>query len=192
MARLQRRDGYTEAMEVAAILPGEIRVSSDRIMQLLRGVPVLNALNAEELATLARSVRPIQLGPYERIIVQGREGSSLFILAEGSLHVLVRQSDGVDLEVASLERGAAFGEMSLLTGERRSSTVRSLDDALIYEVAQSDFQRVLAGRPGLIDELATLMERRHKESQRSGVSYSAKKEVTRLSERIRSFFFQRD
>ena len=57
--------------------------------------------------------------------MQGRKGTSLFIVAEGNLEVMVRQKDGVDLPVAVLEQGSVFGEMSLLTGQRRSATVRS-------------------------------------------------------------------
>ena len=34
----------------------------------------------------------------------------------------------------ALTEGTVFGEMSLLTGEVRSCTVRSIDGALIYEI----------------------------------------------------------
>lgn len=83
-----------------------------QIVSLLRTVPLFEALHEGELLQLAVSVRPIVLGPIERIIVQGRPGSSLFVLAEGELEVLVRQEDGHDLAVATLEPGAVFGERS--------------------------------------------------------------------------------
>jgi CRP-like cAMP-binding protein len=43
---------------------------------------------------------------------------------EEELEVLVRQEDGHDLAVATLDPGAVFGERSLLTGEPRSATIR--------------------------------------------------------------------
>jgi CRP-like cAMP-binding protein len=53
-----------------------------------------------------------------------------------------------------------LGEMSLLTGEPRTATVRALDGALVYEVGRRQLQPLLAGRPDLVDALQEAMAAR--------------------------------
>jgi hypothetical protein len=189
LAQLQRRDGYAGTIEVTASLPDEIRIDRERVVALLRGVGLFQVLTDQELSDLAANVRPIDLGPVERIIVQGRPGSSLFVVAEGTLEVLVRQEDGTDLPVATLEPGAVFGEMSILTGEPRSATVRSIDAAVVYEIGRRDLAAVLEARKSVVDELAALMAPRLHANANAAKAYEEKSEVGSLGTRIRSFLF---
>ncbi|MFA6954801.1 MAG: cyclic nucleotide-binding domain-containing protein [Thermoanaerobaculia bacterium] len=188
LGQLQRRDGYAETIDVAADAPAEFDVSRERILHLLRTIPMFEPFDEDELRHLASTVRPIVLGPIERIIVQGRPGSSLFILAEGELEVLVRQADGHDLAVATLDAGAVFGERSLLTGEPRSATVRSIDSAVVYEIGQRQLAPILQARPSAIDELAAIMEPRLRATAAAGESYESKKQLRSLAGSIRKFF----
>ncbi|MCW5893477.1 MAG: cyclic nucleotide-binding domain-containing protein [bacterium] len=189
--RLQRRDGYGEALDVGADAPPEFQVSHRQIAALLATSPIFAPLTDAERDALATRVRPIALGPVERIIVQGRPGSSLFVLADGSLEVLRRQPDGVDLPVGTLARGAVFGEMSLLTGEPRGSTVRSVDEAIVYEIGTDAFRAVVAARPGIVDDLAALMAARERASERQAERRAAGRKVAHLSRRIRGFLLGR-
>ena len=54
-------------------------------------------------------------------------------------------------------RDTVLGEMSLLTGEPRSATVRAVDGALVYEVGRRQLQPLLAARPELVDALQDAM-----------------------------------
>jgi hypothetical protein len=189
LAQLQRRDGYSGTIDVAAEAPlAEFAVSRERVAAQLRSIPLFEPLSDEELKQLAATVRPIELGPMERIILQGKAGSSLFVLADGSLEVLVRQQDGYDLAVATLDHGAVFGEMSLLTGEPRSATVRSIDAALVYEIGQQQFAPILRSRPAVIDALAALMERRMRATAAANTAYEDARGGRSLGGAIRSFF----
>jgi CRP-like cAMP-binding protein len=187
--RLQRRDGYGESLDVSADPPPELQVSHAQVAALLAASPVFAPLNDGERSELAARVRPIALGPVERIIVQGRAGSSLFVLADGALEVLRRQPDGADLPVGTLTPGAVFGEMSLLTGEPRSSTVRSVDEAVIYEIGKDAFRHIVEARPAIIDELAALMDQRQRATQRRAELHAARQKVSDLAHRIRGFLF---
>jgi CRP-like cAMP-binding protein len=192
MAQLQRRDGYAGTLDFAAAVPSSIRLSRDSVFSLLRQVAIFSVLGDDDIAELAAGVRPIELGPVERIIVQGRKGSSLFVLAEGSLQVLIRQKDSSDLPVATLEPGAVFGEMSLLTGAVRSATVRSTDPAVVYEIGQHQLAPLLQRRPAAIVELAALMELRLSASRDAADRYENRHAAESLAHRIRSFLFGSD
>ena len=90
----------------------------------------------------------------ERIIVQGQEGDSLFVVVEGTVEVLLRRADGAEVNLGTRATGTVLGEMSLLTGEPRSATVRAVDGALVYEVGRRQYEPILAARPELVDALA--------------------------------------
>jgi len=159
VALLQHHDGYGPELEVGAELPATYRRPAKEIEALLQGVPVLAVLQGDERRTLARAARPLTLGPTERLVVQGQPGGSLFVLAEGELEVWLRR-DGEDVLVDTMGKGAVVGEMSLLTGEPRTATVRAVEGAVVYEIGVKQYAPVLQEHPDLIDVLARLMAKR--------------------------------
>jgi CRP-like cAMP-binding protein len=85
-------------------------------------------------------------------------------------------------------RGAVVGEMSLLTGEPRSATVRAADAALVYEIGWRQYEPLLRAHPDWIDELAEIMEQRLRERHAKLEAYEVRgrQEIAR---RIRRRFF---
>jgi hypothetical protein len=160
LASLQRRDGYGPTLEMAKQLPDEHVASPDEIAPLLRAVPVFSPLMEREISHVARRARPTRFGPFDRVVLEGQPGSSLFVVASGTVEVLVRQS-GRDVPVGTLGPGAVFGETALLTGAPRSATVRALDEVVLYEIDRTAFEPVLAARPQLVTDLSLLMASRH-------------------------------
>mgnify|MGYP001253914479 FL=1 len=126
---------------------------------------------------LARRARPIELGHLERIIVQGREGSSLFILHEGTLEVVGRMND-VDQVLAVLHPGAVVGEFSFLTGEKRTAAVRAIDFALVFEVSADNLRPLIETRPNIIQELSRIMNERKQENDASVSQKSFMEKIT--------------
>ena len=187
-AQLQRRDGYEGAVEVERETAPAPSLPEGRVLELLAAVPLLGVLREDERAALAASVRPVELGPFERIIVQGLPGTSLFVLAQGSLEVLVRQADGHDLPLATLQEGAVFGEMSLLTGAPHSATVRAIDAAVVLEIGQPQLAPILAARPSVADDLGRLMEQRLRANAAASEAYGAEHGARSLAERVRAVF----
>ena len=159
---LQKRDGYRGGLEVVEAGPAERPPLADA-EALLREVPILAVLAPEQITELARRSRPLALGPAERFIVQGEEGTSLFVIADGEIEVVVRQPGGEDVTVDTMARGAVLGEMALLTGDPRAATARARDGALVYEVGRAHFDELLRQNPQWIDQLAEIMSERLRE-----------------------------
>jgi CRP-like cAMP-binding protein len=188
VALLQHHDGYGPELEVGAELPAKYQRPAAEIEALLAGIPILALLAADEQRALARTARPLTLGPTERLVVQGEAGGSLFVIADGELEVMLRGDDGEDVLVDTMSKGAVVGEMSLLTGEPRSATVRSRDGAVVYEVGAQQYAPVLGAHPELVDILAKLMVSRIDERRTRLDARAAARERAAIAGRIRRAF----
>ncbi len=190
IATLQRRDGYEEKLGIQnKVEVREPRLSADEKFHLLRDAFIFRKLSDPECRWLAYVLRPIVLGPMERILIQGRSGSSLFLVVEGEFEVLVRQPNGKDLLVARVGGGATLGEMSLLTGAPRSATVRAAAaGGVVVEIGKDQYQPLVKARPELADDMAQLMAERAVTNRALAQAGNVDLKRTNLSLRIRKFF----
>ncbi len=158
---LQRRDGYdSERLEVGAELPQGYEPPIADLAKLLAGTALFSLLREDEIDMLAHTARPLTFGPLERIIVQGQEGDSLFVVVDGAVEVMLRRDDGREVNLGLRPSPTVLGEMSLLTGAPRSATVRAVEGALVYEIGRRQYGPILAARPELVDALERAMEAR--------------------------------
>jgi CRP-like cAMP-binding protein len=169
LAALQRRDGYAATLQVLTAVERQPEISLEAIVTCLERVELFSALSADELRTLAAELRPIQLGPLERILLEGRPGNSLFLLQQGSLEVLRKQGRS-ERQIALLGPPAVVGELSFLTGEKRSATVRAVDGATVLEVAASCLRPLVEQRPALLDRLHALLTARRQQNEERQVA----------------------
>jgi signal-transduction protein with cAMP-binding, CBS, and nucleotidyltransferase domain len=175
VALLQHRDGYdSDHLEVGAELPPDYEPPLADLAKMLAGTAIFSLLEPDEIDVLAHSARPLTFGPAERIIVQGDAGDSLFVVVDGSVEVFLRRTDGAEVNLGTRPHGAVLGEMSLLTGEPRSVTVRAVEGALVYELGRRQFEPILAARPELVDALEETMERRLRAQGETLERYDAK------------------
>lgn len=137
----------------------------EAVRALLAQVDLLRSLNAEELTRLAASVRSVPYAEGETLVRQGEPGETFYVVRQGRVSVLVAGADGRAVSVAQLGPGAFFGEMSLLTGEARSATVRADTDAIVLTVSKAMFAGLLQSDPALAERLAAVLEARQADRQ---------------------------
>jgi CRP-like cAMP-binding protein len=159
VAVLQRQDGLGPRLTVtepaAAAEP-----TTEEIERLLAEVPIFRMLSPADVHALALETRPLLLGPTQRFVIEGREGTSLFLVGDGQVEVRLRRSDGTDWLVETMGRGEVVGEMALLTGERRAATVRSVGETVVFEIGREQYEPLLRAHPEWLEELADIMEER--------------------------------
>jgi CRP-like cAMP-binding protein/small-conductance mechanosensitive channel len=129
-------------------------------IDLLRRLEVVQCLNEEETRQLASHMRKVSFAPGEVILRQGDPGDSAYIVQSGRVRILLSNDSGLSEQVACLAPGDFFGEMSLLTGERRTATALALDQVDCYYLAKPELDAVFANRPELADDIAGLLANR--------------------------------
>jgi small-conductance mechanosensitive channel len=155
-----RRNGIPLALPVRAVHqyepPSQKLPEPDEIRRRLSGVDILSPIARDTQQTIADASRVHVYAKGETIIRHDAEGDSMFIVHAGSVSVRVDEA-----EVARLSAGDFFGEMALLTGERRTADVVALTEVIAVEIAKDALQPVLQDLPDLAAAIsAKVLERR--------------------------------
>jgi CRP-like cAMP-binding protein len=142
----------------------------------------------EERRKLAErlSVAPFMKG--ELMTRQGAEAHWLYILTRGSGEVLVSTDGGLQKRVSIIRAGDFFGEMSLLTGEPRSASLKALEDTECYRLNRQAFDDILKGRPEIAHYLSELLARRKVEIEAVRHDLDAEAKARMIQHQQRSIF----
>ncbi len=167
----------------------------DRRDLALRYVNLFDLLPATLHRQLAERSHVRLYAPGETIIRQGEPGSELFVVLEGEVTILVSAGERTSAEVARLAKGEFFGEMSLMTGQARTATVRAAEPTEVLVVPHEPFKDLLGGRPELIERLSLMLAQRKLELEQRNSKESEWQRASREDEtskeilvRIRQFF----
>ena len=153
----------------------------------LAGIHLFEPLSDESRHALAATSAHRLFAAGEAIVRQEAEGDSMFVLLSGNARVVLEPSGQ---EVAVIPRGGFFGEMSMLTGDRRTATVKALDDVSVLEIAARDFRELAIANPSLLDHISTVMSERRVglDDARVAAAAGAAPEAKRtLLERVRRY-----
>ncbi len=152
----------------------------------LERAEILQSLDREEIRKLSERVRVRVFAPGEEVVRQGDAGDSLFIVRRGALDVRI---DGA--AVGSLGEGNVFGEMSLLTGEKRTATVTASSEVRLIEISKEDIGPVIRANPRLLDSLSVILAQRQAANVAQMKSAQRQKALTGKDvflEKLRTFF----
>ncbi len=141
----------------------QLREEAEARCAALKRVDLFGCLSEDERAQLADSLHFAPFARGEVITRQGTEAHWLYLITHGSVAVRLAGADGLEKEIARLGAGDFFGEMSLLTGKPRSTTVVALDEVRSFRLGTSSFQDVVARRPELAESFAEILARRRSE-----------------------------
>ena len=130
------------------------------VSELLEQIDLFTSLQTEEKDLLASQLEQRRVRAGQRIVEQGAEGQSLYVIAEGLLEVRVRfEEDGTEHKVAQVGPGDFFGEMSLLTGAPRSASVLTMTDVIVYKIEKIHIESILKARPPIAENARRTLER---------------------------------
>jgi CRP-like cAMP-binding protein len=154
--------------------------------QLLANVDLFATITPEIRSQIALSAPMAVYGSGETIVRQGEEGQSMFVVLSGTVSVVLQPSRE---EVARIDRGGYFGEMSLLTGEPRSATVIAVGDVVVVEIGADLFRRLATAHPEAIEKIgmAAMVRRAGLDQMKSASAEATTVSTTTLMTRMKKF-----
>ena len=129
----------------------------------LSRIPMFTSCTPEQLDVLAESAETVTEEDGRDVITQGGTGQALYVITSGSAQV---RRDGKD--VARLEVGDYFGELSLFDPAPHDASVAAIASLSCVVLRRADFAGVLDRVPELRDALLHGMAHRLHELDRRG------------------------
>jgi small-conductance mechanosensitive channel/CRP-like cAMP-binding protein len=175
----------TSARETKRLLAERVRA--------LRCVDIFQVLSPDELLRLAELAEHRLYAPGEVIVHQGDETTELYVIEHGEVVVSVQRNGAAAVEVARLRAGKFFGEMALVTGDKRQATVRAGAECQLLSVGREAVQRIMEKAPDLAERISAVLAERQAELEvRSAAAEEKKEREARvqkdLVDRIKKFF----
>jgi CRP-like cAMP-binding protein len=129
----------------------------DAATEYLSQIDLFGPLDRESRHALATASQHHLFAAGESIVKEGAAGDSMFVVLRGRVRVVLEPSGQ---EVAMIPAGGFFGEMSMLTGDPRTATVRAVDDATVLEISASQFRGLAVANPALLDHVSAIVSSR--------------------------------
>lgn len=118
--------------------------SRDAKIELLRSVALFGRCTRKELARLAALSDEVEVPAGKVMTREGEPGREFFVILEGRAKVSRRGR-----RIATLERGAFFGEMALLDQGPRSATVEAESPMTLLVLSDRNFFALVEELPSV-------------------------------------------
>jgi hypothetical protein len=161
--RLTRRKEALTVMLYRLPIGGQLLRPAE-VIRRLEATALFGSFDAPSLATLARSAQIVVLPAGKTVFRAGDPGDELYVIARGAAYVLTgggregksadedRDDDEDDDEghiIDELASGDMFGEIAMLSGERRSASVRTATATLLIQISRPALFSILEAHPEL-------------------------------------------
>ena len=140
--------------------------AGDRIAMLityLRNIPLFKHLKDAQLKELAARCKSTRYKKGSVVFRKTDMSTDLYVVNTGRLKAILEDDEGDEMVLAHFEKGAFFGELSLLDGKGRSATIVADEDSELFVLNKDVFFDAVTKDPKIAVELMiTLVERLRK------------------------------
>ena len=107
--------------------------------------PLFRGLAASERQELLALLEPRSYRPGETILAEGESIQFIWIVLQGRCRVVKHGSSGDEKELAVIEPGGVFGEMSFFNPAPHSATVQALSSVEVVRLPRGQYDKLLQG-----------------------------------------------
>jgi len=121
---------------------------------LLRQVPMFENCDDAFIKALVQLLKPQVLLMGDCAFKVYEMGSTMYFIQNGCMQIL-GEADATHGEIiyCTLMAGSYFGELAMLTSQRRTATARAGSDCILFYMTTSDFELVIKDHPKYYDEI---------------------------------------
>jgi NTE family protein len=112
------------------------------LYEFLSRVPLFSSVPTDQIREIAGLFTKEFYHKGDIICRQGEPGDSMYVIHSGTVSVF-KETDGQSFFVSELKRGNFFGEMALLSGAHRNSTIEASLDVTVYCLARENFDTLI-------------------------------------------------
>lgn len=125
--------------------------------RVLGSLALFTGVSTEGLEHLIRFGLTHAIAPGHVVVKDQEPGESMFFILDGDFNVIK------DQQIATvLHKGDFFGEMSLLTGAKRTAQVAAATRGTLLEIDRSAFKTLIETEPAVLHQIETIFDERCK------------------------------
>jgi hypothetical protein len=164
----------------------QAKAEFEALRERLLTTPVLRSLNDAQFNEVEALLNLHLFDTDKLIIKEGDPGRSLYIILNGEVGVFTSDYDGNEFDLATLGASQFFGEISLLTGRPRSTSVIAREETLLGEVNYSLMCKLMSRSPEVKDVMVEYYHERTEDSKqkRAEAGMEDRRGEPRLNERL--------
>jgi CRP-like cAMP-binding protein len=125
---------------------------------------LFSGLPAPLFAGLFDAGRPVRRAADQMLFLAGDAGDGCYLVEDGLLKVTVVSSTGGERILAVLGSGAVVGELSMIDGAPRSTSVCAVRDSALRFVGRGDFQNFAERHPDVYRHIVSMLAKRLREA----------------------------
>jgi CRP-like cAMP-binding protein len=130
------------------------------ILNSIGRMKIFAGVHMAKLLRIVKLIKGTRVPEGRAIVTRGKPGEAFYIVLEGECEVMGVDENGHETVLAILPGGECFGEMSLITGEPASATVRAKNDVTILVISRENFNSMLSIAPEIAITLARILAAR--------------------------------
>ncbi len=115
----------------------------------LAQLPLFAQMDPQGLQAIAQNLVPQHLTAGEPIYGLDEPGDALYLVEEGEVELTVKNNIGVVEELARVTKGGFFGEMSLLTGKKRTEAATVTRDTNVWLLYKTELDALVGQYPSI-------------------------------------------
>lgn len=154
-------------------LPSRQALKLQQNQEALQRVDIIACMGPASIEQLSEKAYVVCYAQGERIFRQGDEGSSLFVIKRGLVSLSLDEQGGRNTRpFTTLNEGDFFGEMSLLTGDKRSASARAASDCELVVIEHHHLAPLLEKHPDFLRLISEAMTERSKKLESTRATFA--------------------
>lgn len=125
-----------------------MRLHKDAKAELIRSLPLFADCTASEVAEVAAIADEIDLSAGRRLATEHADGQEFVVIIDGHAEVIQGEE-----KINDLDAGDFFGEISLLTGAKRTASVVATTNVHALVIEGHAFRRLLEDAPDIREKV---------------------------------------
>ncbi len=146
---------------------------------LLALSPLFEQLKAEEREKVVEKFQLMVKDKDTIIVREGEVGDHLYLIHSGEVEVYT-EKEGRKVVLAHLREGEFFGEISLITGERRTATAKTTQQTRLMVLSKEDFDSIVSEFPQVLEVAKKFLEKRADDTISSLIGYKDREDELHL------------
>lgn len=127
---------------------------------ILKTLDIFSFLSVTELELIGERTRLMEFKKEEFVYREGEPADAFYIVVSGRFRIIKEQAYGEETILDYLHKGDSFGEISLLTNQPHSVTVKAHNDSLVLKLSKDDFDDIINRMPTIALPLSRVLSRR--------------------------------